>query len=249
LPCLFSLTGELPNAEICPRPLNGKTINHVTNIEGDMATIGVGRSRAQQLERRRQRIELVHELAAAKKRTSGAEIARRLGVSPSTVYRDLRRAPPLTPRARRDLVAQHRVEQHHQRVLQVRELHGQGLSQTAIAARLGVSRWVVRSDLSDRPERPWRRPELQERDERARALYADGMKVPDIAHELGVSAATIWNDLTPGNSGVGQRRAAEVRRLVALGVNKLKIAKRLGVNPCVVYDVPAARRVPLPQKF
>ena len=57
------------------------------------------------------------------------------------------------------------------------------------------------------------------------------MKVPDIARELGVSAATIWNDLRPGNSGVGQRRAAEVRRRVARGEDKLKIAKRLEVEP------------------
>jgi IS30 family transposase len=63
----------------------------VVNIEDDMAAIGIGRSRAQQLERRRQRIEMVHELAAAKKKIGGAEIARRLAVSPSTVYRDLRR--------------------------------------------------------------------------------------------------------------------------------------------------------------
>jgi transposase len=160
LPCLFSFPGELPNAEICPRPLNGKTINHVINIEGDMATIGVGRSRAQQLERRRQRIELVHELAAAKKKISEAEIARRVAVSPSTVYRDLRREAPPTPRARRDLVAQHRVEQREQRVAQVRALDDQGRSQTAIANRLGVSRWAVRSDLSDRPRKPWRRPDL-----------------------------------------------------------------------------------------
>jgi excisionase family DNA binding protein len=73
--------------------------------------------------------------------------------------------------------------------------------------------------------------------------------VPDIAAELGVSAATIWNDLTPGYTRVGWRRAVEVRRLVARGVSKLKIAKRLRVNPCVVYDVPAARPVPLPRRF
>jgi transposase len=239
----------LPTAEICRRRLNGKTINHVINIGGDMATIGIGRSRAQQLERRRQRIELAHELAAAKKRINGAEIARRLGVSPSTVYRDLRREAPPTPRARRDLAAQHRVEQRQQRALQVRALHEEGRSQTAIANRRGVSRWVVRNDLSDRPKKPWRRPDLLERDRRARELYADGMKVPDIAVELGVSAATIWNDLRPGNSGVGQRRAAEVRRLVARGVNKLKIAKRLKVSASAVYRVPNAPHISLPQRY
>ena len=105
------------------------------------------------------------------------------------------------------------------------------------------------NDLSDRPKKPWRRPELQERDRRARALYADGVKVPDIADELGVSAATIYKDLSPGNSRVGPRRAVEVRRLVARGVDKLKIAKRLRVSPSAVYDVPAARPVSLPQKF
>ena len=105
------------------------------------------------------------------------------------------------------------------------------------------------NDLSDRPKKPWRRPELQERDRRARALYASGIKVPAIAVELGVSAGTIYEDLSPGNSRVGPRRAVEVRRLVARGVDKLKIAKRLGVNPCVVYDVPAARYVPLPQQY
>ena len=57
------------------------------------------------------------------------------------------------------------------------------------------------------------------------------------------------SDLNPGNSKAAPRRAVEVRRLVARGVDKLKIAKRLGVNPCVVYDVPAARPVPLPQRF
>ena len=128
-------------------------------------------------------------------------------------------------------------------------MHEEGRSQAAIAKLLGVSRWVVSNDLSDRPKKPWRRPELQERDRRARALYASGVKVPDIAHELGVSAATIYKDLSPGNSRVGPRRAVEVRRLVARGVDKLKIAKRLRVSPGVVYDVPAARRVPLPQRF
>ncbi|MGA8758824.1 MAG: helix-turn-helix domain-containing protein, partial [Stellaceae bacterium] len=76
-----------------------------------------------------------------------------------------------------------------------------------------------------------------------------GVKVPDIAHELGVSAATIYKDLSPGDSRVGPRRAVEVRRLVARGVDKLKIAKRLRVSPSAVYDVPAARPVSLPQKF
>ena len=128
-------------------------------------------------------------------------------------------------------------------------MHEEGRSQAAIAKLLGVSRWVVSNDLSDRPKKPWRRPELQERDRRARALYADGVKVPDIAHELGVSAATIYKDLSPGNSRVGPRRAVEVRRLVARGVDKLKIAKRLRVSPSAVYDVPAARPVSLPQKF
>jgi DNA invertase Pin-like site-specific DNA recombinase len=213
-----------------------------------MATISVGRSRAQQLERRRQRIELVHELAA-KKRISRAEIARRLGVSPSTVYRDLRRAPPPSPRARRDLAAQHRVEQREQLAFQVRELREQGQSQNAIAARLGVSRWVVRSDLSDRPKRAWRRADLLERDRRARALHADGMKIPDIAHELGVSAATIYKDLSPGDSREGQRRAAEVRRRVARGQDKLKIAKRLKLSASAVYRVPNAPHISLPQRF
>ena len=237
LPCLFSLRGELPNAEICRRPVDGKTINHLVNIEDDMA-IGIGRSRAQRLERRRQRIELVHELAANKKRISRAEIARRVGVSISTVYRDLRKEPPPTPRARRDLAAQQRVEQRHQRALRVRELQEQGLSQTVIAKRLGVSSWVVSNDLSDRPKKPWRRPELQERDRRARALYEKGMKVPQIALELGVNPSTIWNDLKPGHSRVGRRRAVEVRRLVARGVDKLKIAKRLELSASTVYRVP-----------
>ena len=48
---------------------------------------------------------------------------------------------------------------------------------------------------------------------------------------------------------MGPRRAVEVRRLVARGVDKLKIAKRLRVSPSAVYDVPAARPVSLPQKF
>ena len=184
-----------------------------------------------------------------KKTISGAEIARRLGISRSTVYRDLRREPPPTPRARRDRAAQQRVEQREQRAAQVRALHEEGRSQAAIAKLLGVSRWVVSNDLSERPKKPWRRPELQERDRRARALYADGVKVPDIAQELGVSAATIYKDLSPGNSRAGPRRAVEVRRLVARGVDKLKIAKRLRVSPSAVYDVPAARPVSLPQKF
>ena len=105
------------------------------------------------------------------------------------------------------------------------------------------------NDLSDNPKKPWRRPELQERDERALALYADGVKIPDIADELGVSAATIYKDLSPGNSKAGPRRAVEVRRLVARGVDKLKIAKRLRVSPSAVYDVPGARPVSLPQRF
>ena len=212
-----------------------------------MAAIDIGRSRARQRERRRQRIELVHEMSQQK--ISGAEIARRLGVSETTVYRDRRREPPLTTRARRDRAAQQRVEQRQQRAAQVRALHEGGRSQAAIAKLVGVSCWTVSNDLSDKPKKPWRRPELQERDERARALYADGVKVRDIADELGVSAATIYKDLSPGNSKAGPRRAVEVRRLVARGVDKLKIAKRLGVNPCVVYDVPAARPVPLPQRF
>src|SRR5262249_14456705 len=95
----------------------------------------------------------------------------------------------------------------------------------------------------------WRRPELVERDRRARELYASGGKVPDIAAELGVSPSTIWNDLTPGDSKVGPRRGAEVRRLVARGVSKRKIAKRLGVNPGVIYAVPGARRITLVQFF
>jgi DNA invertase Pin-like site-specific DNA recombinase len=245
---LFSLRGESPNAEICRRPVDGKTINHLVNIEDDMA-ISIGRSRAQRLERRRQRIELVHELAANKKRISRAEIARRVGVSINTVYRDLRKEPPPTPRARRDLAAQQRVEQRHQRALRVRELHEQGLSQTVIAKRLGVSSWVVSNDLSDRPKKPWRRPELQERDRRARALYEKGVKVPQIALELGVNPSTIWNDLKPGHSRVGRRRAAEVRRLVARGVDKLKIAKRLELSASTVYRVPNAPHISLPQRF
>ena len=44
-----------------------------------MAAIDIGRSRARQRERRRQRIELIHEMSH--KKISGAEIARRLGVS------------------------------------------------------------------------------------------------------------------------------------------------------------------------
>ncbi len=240
----------VPRAQICRHlRVHRRTIDRVVEVEnrGGCATIQVRRSRARQRERQRQRIELVHELA--QKKISGAEIARRLGVSETTVYRDLRREPPPTSRARRDRAAQQRVEQRQQRAAQVRALHDQGRSQAAIAKLLGVSRWVVSNDLSDRPKKPWRRPELQERDRRARALYADGVKVPDIADELGVSAATIYKDLSPGNSRAGPRRAVEVRRLVARGVDKLKIAKRLRVSPSAVYDVPAARPVSLPQRF
>ena len=75
------------------------------------------------------------------------------------------------------------------------------------------------------------------------------MKVPDIAVELGVSAATIYSDLRPGNSGVGQRRAAEVRRRVARGEDKLKIAKRLKLSASAVYRVPNAPRISLPQRY
>ena len=231
--------------------VNGATIDRVIRVEaaGGVATIRVRRVPAKHLARQRQRIVLVHELAAAKKPISGAEIARRLGVSPSTVYRDLRMEPPPTSRARRDLAAQQRVEQRQQRALLIRALQNEGMSRSAIAKRLGVSHWVVTNDLSDRPKKPWRRPELQERDRRARALYASGVKVPAIAVELGVSAGTIWRDLRPVITSADPRRGIEVRRLVARGVNKLKIAKRLGVNPCVVYDVPAARYVPLPQRY
>ena len=231
--------------------VNGATIDRVKRVEaaGGVATIRIRRVPAKHLARQRQRIVLVHELAAEKKPISGAEIARtswRLGKH---------RLPGHTHGAaadlwaRRDLAAQQRVEQRQQRALLIRALQNEGMSRSAIAKRLGVSRWVVTNDLSDRPKKPWRRPELQERDRRARALYASGMKVPAIAVELGVSAGTIWRDLTTGYTSADLRRGIEVRRLVARGVNKLKIAKRLGVNPCVVYDVPAARYVPLPQRY
>src|SRR5262249_30147016 len=156
------------------------------NLRDKAKTRSRRRSR-KEAERRRHRIALVHELARSKKPISKAEIARRVGFSRSTVRRDLCREPPPTSRAQRDLAAQARVEQRQQRAAQVRALRDQGLSLSAIARRLGISCWTVQHDLSERPKKAWRRPELVERDRRARELYASGGKVPDIAAELGVS--------------------------------------------------------------
>ena len=215
--------------------VNGATIDRVIRVEaaGGVATIRIRRVPAKHLARQRQRIVLVHELAAAKKPISGAEIARRLGVSPSTVYRDLRMEPPPTSRARRDLAAQQRVEQRQQRALLIRALQNEGMSRSAIAKRLGVSHWVVTNDLSDRPKKPWRRPELQERDRRARALYASGIKVPAIAVELGVSAGTIWRDLRPGYNR--QTRDAGSKYAVSLPVASTSLR-----SPSVSGSIPAS---------
>jgi DNA invertase Pin-like site-specific DNA recombinase len=130
----------------------------------------------------------------------------------------------------------------------VRALSVKGMSQSAIARNLEISLWTVNNDLSEGPRKPWRRPELQQRDERVRALYASGIKVQDIAAEFGVSAGTIWRDLAPGTSKAKPVRDAEVRRLVGRGVSKLKIANRLGVHPSTVYRVPAAPHISLARK-
>jgi DNA-binding NarL/FixJ family response regulator len=230
--------------------LDRSTIDRVIEIErnGGTATIRIGRLRGKELERQRKRIELAQQLAKAKKPISQLEIGRRLGVSSSTVRRDLFRKPPPTSRAQRDLAALGRVEQRQQRASLVRALSVKGMSQSAIARHLGISRWTVKNDLSEGPRKPWRRSELQQRDERARALYASGIKVPDIAAEFGVSAGTIWRDLALGTSKAKPARDAEVRRLVGRGVSKLKIANRLDVHPSTVYRVPAAPHISLVRK-
>ena len=72
----------VPRAQICRHlRVHRRTIDRVVEVEsgGGFATVQVRRSRAQQRELRRQRIELVHELS--QKKIGGAEIARRLGVS------------------------------------------------------------------------------------------------------------------------------------------------------------------------
>jgi DNA-binding NarL/FixJ family response regulator len=228
-----------------------KSIDRVIKIErsGGTPTIRIRRLRGNELERQRKRIELAQQLAKAKKPISQSEIARRLGVSPSTVRRDLSREPPPTSRTQRDLAALRRVEQRQQRASLVRTLSVKGMSQSAIARHLGISCWTVKNDLSEGPRKPWRRPELQQRDERARALYASGIKVPDIAREFGVTAGTIWRDLALGTSKAKPARDAEVRRLVGRGVSKLKIANRLGVHPWTVYVVTAAPHISLAQKI
>jgi DNA invertase Pin-like site-specific DNA recombinase len=75
------------------------------------------------------------------------------------------------------------------------------------------------------------------------------MKVPEIAAKFGVSASTIWKDLTPGNSRRDLGRDVQVRRFATRGIGKLKIAKRLGVTLGVVYGVPGAPHVSLTEKF
>ena len=88
----------VPRAQICRHlRVHRRTIDRVVEVEnrGGCATIQVRRSRARQREWRRQQIELVHELAAAKKTISRAEIARRLGV------RETYRLPGICVRSRR----------------------------------------------------------------------------------------------------------------------------------------------------
>ena len=76
--------------------------------------------------------------------------------------------------------------------------------------------------------------------------------MPEIADRLGTSAATIYKDLHLGTqsrrSRQANRRATEVRRLVARGVCKKEIAKRLKVERSLVDRVPHARPLRLTEK-
>ena len=131
--------------------LDRSTIDRVIETErnGGTAKISIDRLRGKEVERRRKRIELVQQLAKAKKAISRPEIARRLDVSPSTVRWDLSREPPPTSRTQRDLAALGRIEQRQKRASLVRALSVKGMSQSAIARSLGISRWTVKNDLSE----------------------------------------------------------------------------------------------------
>jgi DNA-binding NarL/FixJ family response regulator len=178
------------------------------------------------------------------------EIGRRLSLSQPAIRRALKADP------KDDIAGQRRAEEKERLTRQVRELRAGGLTQMAIAARLGIGRRVVRGALLDRPV--WQVPRKAlpidpNRTPRGRALAVlelvrQGIAWEQIAARLHVTFLTISRVIAVENAGGtatiqlrrSSRRQQDRQRLRALQAHALanakralrprEIARRLGVS-------------------
>ncbi|MGH3275743.1 MAG: hypothetical protein ACRDNZ_15635 [Streptosporangiaceae bacterium] len=175
---------------------------------------------------------------------SFAEIARAYQVSPDAVRRQLTaggvRAPRGGPRLRRVSAAE--VAVLYQR---------DGLSTAQIAARYGVSRWLIsaRLDTAGVAPRPRGRPVPAAE---AAARYRDGASLAALAARYQVSTGTVRRQLaaagvTPRPPG-GQRTDIPLREaagLYATGWSMAQVAAAYGTCATVIYNRLTEAGVPL----
>lgn len=156
-----------------------------------------------------------------------AEIARRLGVSPSAVTRALSRAGVSPTRARRI---------DHDRV---REMHAAGARDATIAAALGVSLSAVCKARQRSGLPVYRQPAVDH--EAVCSLHARGLSDRSIASALGVSESVVLRvrrrlDL-PAHERGRRVDGLWVRAWLDAGLSVIDIATRLGVTRQAVVAV------------
>lgn len=183
-------------------------------------------------ERRTQEVEYIEE--ASSKGATIEEIAKELDTSVTKI---------------RNLVVQHNIDaqsdykKHNKEIFEeIKKLHDQGLSQSAIAKKINYSQTFVSKVLVN--EYGIKSKNLVDNDD-AKRMYKEGYSMHEIAKKYGVTYAQVYNilkykfnALPESNRGkVTEEKINEIIDLKKQGVSVPKISKQLSLGESTVYKI------------